>query len=74
MVEKEALIKELEAVRVKYRDVFSELVRNQVPGFINPVGLTCNCGESCGTGTSKFDPRLGMVAYRSDKMKRLLNR
>lgn len=73
MADKEALVKELEAVRARYRDVFSALVKEKIPGFINPVGLTCNCGESCGTGTSKVDPRLGMTVYESDKVKRLLN-
>ncbi len=73
MADTQALIKELEAVRAKYRIVFAECVKNKIPGFVNPVALTCNCGESCGTGTSKFDPRLGMEAFQSDKAQRLMN-
>lgn len=61
----EALVKEFQTVKARYDALYKELVVNKVPGYIDLVGLTCNCGESCGTGTSRVDPRLGMTAYQS---------
>ncbi len=65
MADSEALIKEFQTVKARYDSLYKELVSNKVPGYIDLVGLTCQCGESCGTGTSRLDPRLGMRAYQS---------
>jgi len=47
----EVPLMDLEAVRTRYKELLAKLVEQRVPGVIDLVGLTCNCGESCHGGS-----------------------
>jgi len=56
LAEKEALLKEFEAVRAQYVELVKTLVANKVPGAIDLVASTCDHGTVCHGGGSKTRP------------------
>ena len=50
-----AAVKQVQEMHKMHRDLIAKIVDEDLPGLIDPVGLTCNCGDSCGTGSNRGD-------------------
>jgi hypothetical protein len=65
MASNEELIREFEDTRKRYYELYAKLVAAKVPGVIDKVGLTCNCGESCHGGSP--DLPIGRITFPVNK-------
>ena len=50
MPDKEALLRDLEAARTKYRDLLAKAVELEIPGVVDSVSSWCSPGQKCNTG------------------------
>jgi hypothetical protein len=44
------LMKEFEKIRARYLELLGELIKQRVPGVIDPVAAKCSVGEVCHGG------------------------
>jgi len=61
VADKEVLIKEFEAIQVRYRELMAQLVSMKIPAVLDASAGACDTGEWCCTGTESVDPRLARV-------------
>jgi hypothetical protein len=55
MPNQDQLIKEFKEAKKRYRDLFIEIIKERVPGVINPedlVAAKCDAGDSCHGGSN----------------------
>lgn len=61
-----AVVKQVQEMHRIHRELIAKIIDEDIPGVIDPVGLTCNCGDSCGTGSNRADLELEQVAGLSE--------